>query len=170
MKPDQPLSPELQEAFEAFWKAYPRRRPNPKAIARRAFARLVAAGVDAGFLERAAGRFAIEARAEKIEAAFVPHARTWLLQRRFEDYPDPALPVEAPAPEADGLMQRLERLGLTTAEFTAWIEPLDIQVDGDRALARTPSRFIADRVRGRYLPQLRTALGVTRIDLEVVHG
>lgn len=162
------LAPALHDAFEAFWKAYPTRRPNPKAIARLAFQRAVDEGADAAQLARAAERFAEEVRREKIEPTFVPHARTFLAQRRYEDYPDPP-PAQASerSAEEDPIRARLLASGMSLAEWTAWIEPLEISVDAATARCIAPSRLIAERVAQQHLRQLATALGVSAVRIEV---
>lgn len=169
------LTPRLHNAFEAFWKAYPARRPNPKVLAREAFLAVAAELTDPEMLARAAQRFAEECRREKIEPGFVPHARTWLKQRRFEDYPDPP-EADAPAQPAQAdprgpLCAALLAQGMTLPEYTAWIEPLVItlvgQDSGQVAVAAAPSRLIADRVREQHAAQLARALGVPRVRVEV---
>ena len=90
------LSKSQLEAFERFWAAYPRRPDNPKAAARQVFERRIRAGADAEAIVGAAGRYADQVAATKLDPKFIPHARTWLSQARYEDYPED---VPAPADE-----------------------------------------------------------------------
>jgi len=149
--------PRYTEAFERFWKAYPARRPNPKALAAQAFTELERAGEDPEEVIRAARRFAAECERLEIAPAYIPHARTWLSQRRFEDYMGPG------EPEADGGADPVGdplygALDLQPAEYRNWIEPLRIERGERGARIHAPSRFHADWVRKQYADRLRRAL------------
>lgn len=77
-----------REAFDQFWHAYPKRPNNPKQPAWEEWQRLAKAGVLPSPAEMvdAAHRYGAYIRSERIEAKFVAHARTWLHQRRYEEY------------------------------------------------------------------------------------
>ncbi len=96
-----PVSMAVRTAFDRFMAAYPARGDNPRAPALVVFDRLVAQGDDAEQLVAAAGRFASAMKTEGREARMIPHARTWLSQRRFEDYltDAPASALQGPNPE-----------------------------------------------------------------------
>lgn len=80
------------DAFEAFWKAYPKRGgANPKHPAAKLFDRAVKSGVDPGAIIAAAKRCA-EVEHKRIGTEFIPRATTWLSERRWGDYV--AQPVE----------------------------------------------------------------------------
>jgi hypothetical protein len=144
-----PPSKADETAFEAFWKAYPPRRPNPKVEARKAFAVQLAKGADPKDLVRAAEGYAIECRREKIEPAFVAHARTFLRQERWRDYLDDAAaePAKRRHPE---LMARLCP-PLSEADFVAWIEPLEIVHVPGRVQLGCRNGFVCDRIKANYL-------------------
>ena len=74
--------------FEAFWKRYPRK--TAKAEAQKAWAKL---RVDHSLLELiTAGLITHISCADwvKDDGKYIPHASTWLNQRRWEDSPKPA--------------------------------------------------------------------------------
>ena len=72
--------------FEAFWAAYPKRVPNPKAVAFKKWQTLLKTKtVTADELTRAAAAFAAECARLKIEQTFIVHASRFLSQGRFSD-------------------------------------------------------------------------------------
>jgi hypothetical protein len=162
---------EVAEAFEGFWTAYPARSPNPKAPARLVFARLVAGGEPPGRLVAAAAAFAAEVARKTIAPEFVPHARTWLQQRRFEDYQagPPTMPETAPEAPVESASHPLREpfQHLAESEFRCFIAPLAVERRGPLAVITAPTRFVADHVRGRFSGELRRALGVARVQIEV---
>lgn len=92
----------VQPIFDRFWAAYPAPLDNPKKPAARVFADLLAAGVDGEALVQAAGAFAAHVRKNRIERQFIPHARTWLNQERYEDWikdVPASAPATGPSPE-----------------------------------------------------------------------
>jgi hypothetical protein len=152
---------EVAAAFERFWTAYPVRPGNPRHPAQQAFTKLVKAGEPVEALIASAGVFAQHHRRLATDPLFIPHARTWLAQRRFEDFP--ASTPSAPSPEGpvDHPLSWL-RAELGDADFGAWIGPLRVE---DRAgvltiIARTG--VARDRVRqawGRLITDRLGAVG-----------
>jgi len=161
-----PLPAPLEAAFERFWKAYPLRRPNPKVEARKAFARQVEKGADPEELVRAAGGYAVECRRQKIEPAFVVHARTFLRQERWRDYTGEAEQAEPPAARHPELKRRLVP-PLSEADFFVWIEPLSFARAAERLTVRCPSAFHRDWVRANYAGVLMKAFGAARAEVVV---
>lgn len=156
--------PRYSEAFERFWRAYPDRKPNPKAPAAATFQELERAGEDAEGIIQAAGRFAAECRKLDTKSDFIPHARTWLAQRRFEDYLGADADVgEEGARQADDVsadpLFRAVSGDITPVEYGRWIKPLEIEIENGVAIVTAPSRFHADWVRNHYGDRLRRALG-----------
>jgi uncharacterized protein YdaU (DUF1376 family) len=69
--------------FEEFWKSYPKREgPNPKQPAKLVYDRLLAKGAKHELIMHA---LAAHRNEHPNPTRFVPHARTWLSQHRFED-------------------------------------------------------------------------------------
>jgi hypothetical protein len=173
MKRGDALPGELRGIFAEFWEAYPHRRPNPRAVAEGAFAAAVKAGAKPADLVGAAAAYAAECRAKGIAEAFIVHARTFLAQRRFEDYlgavPAPAAASSSPA-EPDHPWWPAFRGRVSPAAFAHWIVPLacmggSTDADG-RALSVTlsaPSAFHRDYVREHFAEALKAALGCPRI-------
>jgi hypothetical protein len=145
------------QAFGRFWDAYPVRPENPKAAAREVFCRRVREGADPEEIVAAAGRYAAYVKQAGKESHFIPHARTWLSQRRWEDFsaPAPAAPAEA-APSAHPLAWMIPLI--CEDPWKSWIEPLRVE-DGEpvRIIARTA--FAADRVRSRWASLIAERLG-----------
>jgi hypothetical protein len=76
----------VEEAFEEFWKVYPKRKgANPKAPARKLFDAAVKSGADPKAIIAGAKRCA-EQDHDKINTEFIPQAVKWLRDRRWEDY------------------------------------------------------------------------------------
>lgn len=81
------------ETFLRFRSAYPKRDgSNPWKPAEKKFEALVKSGVDPEKLIAAAKQFTTEEGARgKIGTPFIPMAATWLNQRRYADYEEPAI-------------------------------------------------------------------------------
>lgn len=168
----------LAEPFERFWAAYPKRTPNPRAAAAREFARLCRHDrAEAELLIVAAGAFAAECRRLAIKPEFIPHARTWLSQRRYLDYPPfAAHPDEVDERPIGAVPEEVRshpwwsvagRLGVAPHEFKAFLAPLtvrhlDMRV---RAVVWAPSRFVADTVRARFAGVVARALEVETVEV-----
>ncbi|MET4184944.1 hypothetical protein ABIB94_007073 [Bradyrhizobium sp. JR7.2] len=74
------------DAFEEFWKAYPRREgPNPRKPAEQKFNALAKTGVDPAMMIAAVKRMATE-QARDVGTRFIPQAITWLNQQRWSDH------------------------------------------------------------------------------------
>ncbi len=154
------VAPAVQAAFERLMKAYPPRGDNPRAAALKAFATLVAEGEDAEAMADAAGRFALAMRAEARAATMIPHTRTWLSQRRFEDYLTDA-PASAPAgpnPEHPLFWMAAE---IGDAAWLSYIGPLQVSEEGGLPLVTARTAFQLDRIRkSGWIQQIEARLGV----------
>jgi len=160
----------LRADFEAFWNAYPRRRPNPRALAETEFAKAVQAGALPADLVRAADGYHAEIRKQGIAEAFVVHAATFLRQRRWLDYlREPVAEAPARAGEPDHELWGALRGHMSAADFRAWVAPLTVLslTDGEAALLVAPSRFHRDWVRQHHLPALKAALRVKTLDIDI---
>lgn len=108
LNPPAPVSRSVDDDFAEFWQAYPRRDgPNPKKPAREKFGSAVKHGTLPS--EILAGATAYRAECErkgKIGTEFIPHAATWLHQRRWEEYAidDPPPPDGPQYPAATAMM------------------------------------------------------------------
>jgi hypothetical protein len=80
--------------FETFWQVYPSRgtHSNPKEVARRKFDDAVNGGVDPAEIIRGAENYRRSEELNGTNSKFVPQAKTWLDQRRWQDH------QEAPEP------------------------------------------------------------------------
>lgn len=170
--PKSGLPARLRADFEAFWQAYPSRRPNPRALAEAAFARAVADGAEPADLVRAAGGYAAECKRLDTAQAFIVHAATFLRQRRFEDYvalPQAEKPAAAPEQDCDHPLWPALRGVLVPREFQRWIQPLAVVsiAEGESALLAAPTRFHRDWVRQNHHVVLRQALRVRVLNIEV---
>lgn len=169
--PKDGLPRSLRSDFDAFWQAYPPRRPNPRAMAETAFLQAVAGGVLPSDLVVAATAYAAEMKRQGVAEAFIVHARTFLAQRRFLDYlAAPAEVAKAQAPEANDHPLWLPlATRIPAADFRRWIEPLQIVThsEGEAALLQAPSRFHRDWVRQHYAIPLKAALRVRILDIDI---
>jgi hypothetical protein len=84
------------DAFEEFWKAYPRREgPNPRKPAEQKFKALAKTGVDPEMMVAAVKRMASD-QARDVGTRFIPQAITWLNQQRWSDHAAVAFVAGAP--------------------------------------------------------------------------
>jgi hypothetical protein len=153
-----PLSKPLQEAFDALWKAYPHPPRDPKAAARDLFSRRVSELADPAEFAAAAQRFAQACRRDKVDPKFIPHCRTWLSQRRYEDFLEEAQPPAAADLAADHPLGAM-RGEIGAEAWNSWIAPLTVErrADGAAVLART--RFVRDEVKRRFGTRIEQLLG-----------
>ncbi|WP_431281637.1 DnaA N-terminal domain-containing protein [Humitalea sp. 24SJ18S-53] len=162
------LPPRLATDFEAFWAAYPKRIPNPRAMAEAAFGRTVQGGAAPSDLVAAATGYAAECRRQGISNDFIVHARTFLGQARWIDYlPKPkASASAATAVDPAHPLAALQPL-FGAAEWRAWILPIEIAslTEGMSALLVAPSKFHRDRLRQQHAPALQAALRVRRLEI-----
>ena len=163
---------ELRSAFDAFWAAYPPRRPNPRVLAETAFAAAVRGGTAPEALIGAAGAYAAEVKAKGIAEAFIVHARTFLVQQRFRDYLVPATPepvVSNNLVEPDHPWWPSFKGRCSPGEFRVWIAPLKlcgtIPDPMSIGVLEAPSRFHRDTVRERFSEPLKAALAVRQLML-----
>ena len=166
------LPTRLRADFEAFWRAYPPRRPNPRALAEAAFGKAVAGGAAPSDLVAAAGAYAAEVKRKGIAEDFVVHARTFLGQQRFLDYVPQAAataPAAAPAPDVEHELWERMRDRVSAGDFLRWIAPLVVVThsEGDAALLQAPTRFHRDWVRQHYAVALKGALRVRLLDIDI---
>jgi len=160
MFPRQALTPALETAFAAFWAAYPRRSPNPRAVAAVAFLGAVKAGADPANLTRAAAAYAAEVKAKRIEEPFIVHASTFLRQERYLDYPpEPEAAAPAPAGPEHPLWPRLQA-HMDASTFGAWIGRCEVADETHLVLTlKAPSRFVAQHIGAEFRAVLERALG-----------
>lgn len=167
------LPPHLKPHFDAFWKAYPPRMPNPKALAEAAFAEAVKAGRKAEDLVATAANYAAECTRLGTNSAYIPHAATFLRQGRFLDYlpaavADAVAGVASGAPhEAHDLWQPLKDR-ISVADFRAWIAKCTPRRrhDGEVLELVAPSRFLRNHIRAHFMPVLRTLAPQVRVVVE----
>lgn len=97
--PTRPATPEDDAGFLAFWKAYPNKAARQNA--KKAWARLQPdATLQARILE-AVARYTTTETWRRDEGRFVPHAATFLNQRRFDDVDELAATPAATAADAE---------------------------------------------------------------------
>lgn len=146
--------------FAAFWAAYPRRPGDARYPASVAFAQLVKAGESAEALVASAGVFAAHCRRESIAGQFIPMGRTWLSQRRFEDFQASASD-SAPRPESPAADPRLawlsDEIGRDT--FGSWIAPLRVEDRLGRLTIIARTQLALDRVRRSWGERITARLG-----------
>jgi hypothetical protein len=132
-------------AFERFWAAYPDRPDNPKAAARQVFERRVREGADPEVIVAAAGRYRAFVAGRKLDSLYIPHARTWLSQRRWEDYAEAPVETAAWAPDpGHPLAFLLEKTG--EAYWRSWCEPVALDPDFPTPCLRFRTHLALDRV------------------------
>jgi hypothetical protein len=155
------VSQALLDAFARFWLAYPARPDNPKAAAREVFVRRCMGGADPEAIILAAGRYAKRVSADALDAAFIPHARTWISQRRYEDYLEeaPASAAEPAQPSPEHPLAWLEP-DMGEARWASWIKPLQLELaEGRPATIIAQTQFALDHVRAEWGYLIRARYG-----------
>ncbi len=154
----------LEAAFARFWASYPERRPNPRALAEKEFAKAVKAGAAADDLIAAATGYAAEVKLQGTANEFIVHAATFLRQARWRDYLTPEAPIGAPASPAEPPHELWPELlsHMDEPTFRAWIGRCDVTSrDGAELVLSAPSTFIAARIRQEFVPLLKRVLECT---------
>lgn len=153
------VKPAVKAAFERMMAAYPARGDNPRTPALVAFARLVEEGEDPESLVRAARHFAQVMKAEKRDARMIPHTRTWLSQRRFDDYVDAPASADTGQPSPDHpLAFMFDEVG--AAAWASYFAPLAIRQDADALVIETRTSFALEKIRRAWWDrQIEARLG-----------
>lgn len=156
-----PTLPEIRAAFDRFKAAYPKRPENGWAAAGVAFEKLAKAGVDLDLMVRAASAYAVFAAANVPDPKFIPMAKKWLAERRFEDFqeevpasaeqPSPEPPPEHPFDWAKGMVP--------DRAWASWFAHLVVIVDPTGVQIIAPTQFALDHVRGEYGSLMRRHFG-----------
>lgn len=156
-----PTLPQIRAAFERFKDAYPKRPENGWAPALVAFEKLGKAGADLDMIVQAASAYAVYTAASIPDPKFIPMAKRWLSERRFEDFQEAPASASAPSPEPP-VAHPLARLQAHVPEtaWRSWFAPLDV-VQGDEAITITAAtQFAADHVRSEWGHLIRRHYGV----------
>lgn len=158
LRASQEAEPDL---FEAFWTAYPKRtpHPNPKQPARLVWDRLIKAGEAPAVIIAGARAYGAAMAKAGTEPQFIAQARTFLGQRRWEEYAETEM---APALPRDWVGV------VSEAEYLRWIAPCTITNDGTTARVVASSPFAADWVRTHYEDAILKATGCQSV--EVCHA
>lgn len=161
MFPKSALPRALEADFARFWAAYPERRPNPRALAEKEFARAIKAGASAEELVTAAGGYAAEVKRLGTAMEFVVHAATFLRQARWRDYLGEMLAAGGSAPaanaEPDHTLWPAMKPHMDAATFMAWFGRCDVVEMNAQLVLMTRHRIVATRIRDDFLPLLRQA-------------
>ncbi|MGO4124930.1 DnaA N-terminal domain-containing protein [Inquilinus sp. YAF38] len=162
-----PRKPTDDPVFDAFWAAYPQRRPNPRERARKLFNALIKAGtVTAEELTAAAAAYAAERRAAKADPKYNWMASTFLGEERWRDY----VPAEEATgsrvpPEPDTAVHPFGGLvdWVGIKKWSTWFRPLRLERQGELQIVVAPTKFHADRIRAEFEQLLREAWGEIEI-------
>jgi hypothetical protein len=92
-KPAKGMTAECAESFEAFWKLYPRK--TAKDNARKAFAKVNPSAELLNQIMDSLAKHCVSQGWLKDDGQFIPHAATWLNQKRWNDEVKPAANVHA---------------------------------------------------------------------------
>jgi hypothetical protein len=155
-----PALPVIRAAFDRFKAAYPQRPENGWAPARVAFEKLAKAGVDMDMLVRSASAYAAFTAANVADPKFIPMAKKWLGERRFEDFqeeapasaaqPSPEPPPEHPFAWAQGKVP--------DRAWASWFRQLDVE-PGQPVTVIAPNLFALNHIKGEYGPLIRSHFG-----------
>lgn len=156
--------------FEAFWSSYPKRSGvNPKAAARKIWDRLVKfkqLPPMETLLERTKAYCSECIKTKIYGTTYVPHARTWLSQRRFE--PDDVVvtnvtttehPMILPAGYEDAARALIKNIG--HARYLAFFGKAKWSNGGDVIKIVVPTKFDAQTIEINYVEELEKLTGKT---------
>lgn len=138
-----PKGKKLEECFERFWAAYPRRGgANPRAQAFDKFAIAVKNGADPEIIVTSAARYADEIRSKgKERTEFVKQALTWLNQKLWKDYAEVegaphsdavAAPPSPDMPSNEAMLAKYSKVTTDAADGSRASDAGELPSDGPR--------------------------------------
>jgi len=152
--------PQIRAAFERFKAAYPKRPENGWAPAGIAFEKLAKAGVDLESMIRAAAAYAVWTAANVSDLKFIPMAKRWLAERRFEDFLEEA-PASAsePSPESPPAHAFEWLKGqIPDSAWRSWFASLVVE-RGSPTVITAPTQFALNHIKGEWGHMLRRHYG-----------
>jgi hypothetical protein len=170
MFPKKGIPRSLEQDFSLFWLAYPKRSPNPRAMAEKEFAKAVRGGADPAALRHAAAAYAAECAAKGHATDFIVHAATFLRQDRWRDYAPQAAEAAAPSavPGVDHPLWARCAPHIDLPTFRAWIGRCQVLADtSEELLLSAPSGFVAKRIEAEYAPLLKRLSGCLVVTIDV---
>jgi uncharacterized protein YdaU (DUF1376 family) len=148
------------EEFEVFWEAYPKRPGDPEAQAEWAWQEMLQGDGLPPLAEILAAikRWAA-ARAATGDEALTPYARTWLLEKRWQDWPAPPPPEPHKRDWADAYPDTWGKLKAATTpnEWAFWLGKCTI--NGLAHVLYTPDNLTREKVEQKYGTQIRAMFG-----------
>lgn len=96
----------IDSLFDAFWKVYPRHPGDARSVARRKYEIALNSGVTPEVLLRGATNYAAYRAADPEGPKFTAMCQTWLNQKRYDDWQQPAAPVVAADDDLDYIMRK----------------------------------------------------------------
>lgn len=141
------------EEFEAFWAAYPKRAGNPKDPARKQWMRLAHRGQLPPLPEMiaAAKAYAAYIKRENISGEFIAHTRTWLFQKRFEDW----VPEKSDQPKSRDIPIALQKLAeIEPRAWAMWLSKCEIEIDDSNIKVKTKTEFERDYIARNFFSLL----------------
>lgn len=146
---------EQTSAFDAFWTAYPRKVAKQAAAAewQRAGLELIAITVLTG-LERARGSRTWQEAMREPEMPHIPHPRTWLHQRRWEDLVTSAAPARSSVAVSAEVQALCDSAGLAQFDIARWFEGADLVSMDDGARLIVPDQIKREWIGKHYLAKL----------------
>jgi uncharacterized protein YdaU (DUF1376 family) len=151
--------PEISD-FDRFWEAYPHQAGDPETGAIAAWESLESSGelpkIDD--LIAAVNRWKAARKLEK-DPPFAPFAKTWLAEKRWLDWPEPAPPEPHKRDWADAYPDTWARLKarLTPNEWAFWLGKCTI--NGPAHVLYTPDELTRDRVEAKYRQAISSMFG-----------
>lgn len=160
-----PTLPQIRAAFDRFKTAYPKRPENGWAPALVAFEKLAKAGVDMDVMIRAAGAYAKFTAANVTDPKFIPMAKKWLGERRFEDFlEEPAAPAGAPVTDTAHPFDWAKG-HVPDRAWASWFRQLGVE-EGETTTITAPTQFALDHIKAEYGPMLRRHYGPVAFSLK----
>lgn len=151
--------PQIRAAFARFKDAYPKRPENGWAPALVAFEKLGKAGVDLDMIVQAASAYAVYTAANIADPKFIPMAKRWLSERRYEDFQEVPASATSPSPEPPEAHPLARLRGkIPDTAWRSWIEPLTV-VAGSPITIIAQTQFALDHVRSEWGFALRREYG-----------
>lgn len=176
-KPSKKDAPQVSR-FEDFWKAYPKRKGNPKEPARKSFEKAVGNGVDPDVIINAAKAYAKDEK-KRNKPEYTAHAVTWLNQLRWESEDEVATGAKVSLeavynlPDDDITSMQWEYLSdllvkkIGVDAYNSWFSDVDfIEETEERALIWVKKKFTADRMKNDFAAAFKQATGL-QLDVEV---
>lgn len=166
--------PPVTDEFKKFWDAYPKRQGDPESAAEMAWDLLKNSG-DLPKIDVLLSAVTRWKAARKLESdpPFAPYAKTWLAEKRWNDWPEPPPPEPHKRDWAEAYPDTWAKLKASTTpnEWAFWLGKCT--VNGPPHVLYAPDKMTREKVEQKYGARISAMFGdkgTVRVLGEIQHG